>query len=63
MTIKDETKGVYFPRPPFSGPPPTRGGPEGPSHAGPVAALGPDPRSGVGKERARLMREHPEAWR
>jgi len=61
MTIVDDTKGVRFPR--DIGSRLVRTVPEGPRHAGPLPAYGPDPRSGVGKERARLMREHPIVWR
>jgi len=68
MPLVDETKGVYFKRPapyvphyPFSAE--ALPGPVvGPRHAGPLPAYGPDPRSGVAKERARLMREHPGVW-
>lgn len=57
MPIIDDTRGVS------SRPQPRVVGPyDGPRHAGPVATLDPDPRSGVAKERARLKREHPEAW-
>ena len=57
MTIVDDTKGVHFPKPK------TVGSYEGPRHAGPLPAYGPDPRSGVAKERVRLEREHPNVWR
>ena len=57
MTIVDDTKGVHFPKPKTVAPY------EASRHAGPLPAYGPDPRSGVDKERARLMREHPIAWR
>lgn len=60
MTVIDQTKERFFPRAPFA-PPPERE-PEHRRSAGPVATLGPDPRSGVARERARLTREYPRVW-